>query len=139
MNANQHVHLFNVHSSPKGIVGPASISAILSSSLVSQDPPKPTIDKTSKTTIDSLEPLISVQPVSSSAFVTDKFRIVEGEDLKTYLDRLESREGKAPASIPDDEPMEAGPATTSAVAPIPDVPAQGGTEASGGSGGMETD
>ncbi|CAD6585126.1 MAG: hypothetical protein CYPHOPRED_002973 [Cyphobasidiales sp. Tagirdzhanova-0007] len=119
-----------------GIVGPASISAILSSSLASQNPPKP-IDEMSQA---SIVPLVSIQPVSSPAFATDKFRIVEGDDLKVYLDKLESREGKAPAGVPDDEPMEAGAGTsTAAEGSVPNVTPQGGSEAGAGSGGMETD
>ena len=85
-------------------------------------------------------PLVSIQPVSSPAFATDKFRIVEGDDLKVYLDKLESREGKAPAGVPDDEPMEAGAGTsTAAEGSVPNVTPQGGSEAGAGSGGMETD
>lgn len=124
-------------------VGPASISAILSQSLVAQAPPKPTLDSTTSTT-DTADaaslfvPIKSIQPTSGSsdAFIADKFTIVEGDALNTYLERMPVREGAAPAGIPDDEPLEAG-----AEAPTEGtvMPGGDGDIADGGSGNMQTD
>jgi len=89
----------------------------------------------------SFEPL-SVTPSSSSsaAFANDKFRIIEGDDLKPYLDAMDAKEGKAPAGIPDDEPLMSGAGGGEGIGTSPDVPAGGGSDAAtGGSGSMETD
>lgn len=124
-------------------VGPASISAILSQSLVAQAPPKPTLDSTTSTT-DTADaaslfvPIKSIQQTSGSsdAFIADKFTIVEGDALNTYLERMPVREGAAPAGVPDDEPLEAG-----AHAPTEGtvMPGGDGNIADGGSGNMQTD
>jgi len=90
------------------VVGPGSISAILSSALVAQNPPKSNLSTTDSSDASAIVPIDSIKPTQSSAYNSDKFHIIEGDDVKVYLDRLESREGKAPAGIPDDEPMEAG-------------------------------
>ena len=124
-------------------VGPASISAILSNSLLAQAPPKPSLDSTTSTTETSdastlFTPIKSIQHTTGSneAFISDRFTIVEGDALNTYLERMPVREGNAPAGIPDDEPLEAG-------AHVPTegttLPGGDGNIADGGSGNMQTD
>ena len=123
-------------------VGPASISAILSQSLVAQAPPKPTLDSTTLTssTNDAASlfvPINSIQATSGSSenFLADRFTIIEGDALSTYLERMPAREGAAPAGVPDDEPLEAG-----AQAPTEGTVLPGGDNvADGGSGNMQTD
>lgn len=124
-------------------VGPASISAILSQALVAQAPPKPSLDSTTSTTDTAdaaslFTPVTSIQPTlgSSDAFIADRFTIIEGDALQTFLERMPVREGAAPAGVPDDEPLEAGAhqPTEGTVQPGGD-----GNIADGGSGNMETD
>lgn len=123
-------------------VGPASISAILSQSLAAQAPPKPSLDSTTSTTSNSdasslFTPIKSIQATSGSSetFLSDRFTIIEGDALQTYLERMPVREGAAPAGIPDDEPLEAG-----AHAPTEGTTLPGSDNvADGGSGNMETD
>lgn len=124
-------------------VGPASISAILSQSLVAQAPPKPSLDSTTSTTSNNdasslFTPIKSIQATlgSSENFLADRFTIIEGDSLQTYLERMPVREGAAPAGIPDDEPLEAG-----AAAPTEGSTMPGGSDnvADGGSGNMQTD
>jgi hypothetical protein len=114
---------------------------MLSSALIAQNPPKPNLSTTDSSNAGSIVPIDSIKPTQSSAYNSDKFHIIEGDDVKVYLDRLESREGKAPAGIPDDEPMEAGASGTAAAteASQPAAGAGDGTGPAGGSGSMETD
>ena len=87
---------------PQSTVGPASISAILSASLLAQNPPKPSISTTEATSASAFQSIKSIVPVSASssseAYLSERFTIVEGDDLKQYLDRLEPKEGAAPAT-----------------------------------------
>lgn len=116
-------------------VGPASISAILSASLLAQDPPKASISTNEKTVASAFSAIKSIIPVSSSssseAYLSERFAIVEGDDLKTYLDRLEPRENNAPPTAGVAGQNE--PATAAGA----DAPASSNDPA--GSGSMETD
>lgn len=123
-------------------VGPASISAILSQSLIAQAPPEPTLDSMTLTTSNDnaaslFTPIKSIQATSGSsdAFLADKFNIIESEALQPYLERMPVREGAAPAGIPDDEPLESGAHAPTEGTVLP------GTDnvADGGSGNMQTD
>jgi len=112
-------------------VGPASISAILSASLLAQNPPKPSISTTEATSASAFQSIKSIVPVSASssseAYLNERFTIVEGDDLKHYLDRLEPKEGAAPAT--GTESTQGAPAAETAA----------GSEPAATGGSMETD
>jgi len=119
-------------------VGPASISAILSASLLAQDPPKASISTTEKTVASAFSSIKSIIPVSSSstseAYLSERFTIVEGEDLKSFLDRLEPRESGA-GPVTAGVAGEGEPATAAGA----DAPASSDDPAGGAGGSMETD
>lgn len=127
----------------QGLVGPGAIGAVLSASLLAQNPPKPSLSTTSPSSTSAIEPIESIQAVSTKSYKADKFRIIEGDDIKVYLDRLESREGKAPAGTGDDESMatDGGASSSSAQAAAQTSSASpaGGSSEAQGSTSMETD
>jgi hypothetical protein len=124
--------------SAQSTVGPASISAILSASLLAQDPPKASISTTEKTVASAFSSIKSIIPVSSSstseAYLSERFTIVEGEDLKSFLDRLEPRESGA-GPVTAGVAGEGEPATAAGA----DAPASSDDPAGGAGGSMETD
>lgn len=113
-------------------IGPGSISAILSSALLAQNPPPPSTKNPSDTNDKLTFQPVSVTPAKDGAkYAAEKFKIVEGDDLSGFLERLPPKEGGAP-TLSASEGNDAMDSSAADSGPS-DAPAPGA------SGAMETD